>query len=90
MNEKLMEIAELSGFYTNKGEITVVPKQYPNVSNHDITDKLTRFYRLVQVETRNQLNVAIEALEHIAIKQAKDGQAKYAIAKQALENIGES
>ena len=37
----------------------------------------------------DKLKVAIEALQHIAIKQAKDGQAKYAIAKQALEKIGE-
>ena len=34
-----------------------------------------------------KLKLAIEALKHIAIKQAKDGQAKYAIAKQALEKI---
>ena len=39
--------------------------------------------------TEAKLKVAIEALQHIAIKQAKDGQAKYAIAKQALEKIGE-
>lgn len=36
---------------------------------------------------RQQLEIALNALNHIAIKQAKDGQAKYAIAQRALTKI---
>ena len=52
---------------------------------------MTKFAELVQAhsvpDAEAKLKMAVEALQHIAIKQAKDGQAKYAIAKQALEKI---
>ena len=62
MKEKLLELAELAGFDTNKGFVTVVGKQYSSIGNPDITDKLTRFYELVQAEMREQLKASIEAL----------------------------
>ena len=89
MNDKLLEMAELAGFDTNKGFVTVFDKQYLSISNHDISDKLTRFYQLARAETREQLNVAIDAMEHKAIKKSKEEQVKYSIAKKALEKIGE-
>ena len=48
MNEKLLEIAELAGFYTDDGEIKVAEKRYRNIVNYDISDKLGRFYSLAQ------------------------------------------